>query len=80
MVLPHGAMWYKCHVATYTDANGVARGVEDWFGPVLQSSAGGGADPDVVNFRRWAAGEPERIRLSSMGTLTRQNQDQERRW
>ncbi len=73
-------MWYKCHVATYTDANGAACGVEDWFGPALQSSAGGVADADVVNFRRWGAGEPERRRLSSVGTLTRLNQDQERRW
>ena len=73
-------MWYKCHVANHTDANGAARGVDDWFGPVPQSSAGSGADLDVVDFHRWAAGEPERIRLSSVGTLTRLNRDQERRW
>ena len=73
-------MWYKCHVATYTNANGAARDVEDWFDSVLQSSAGSGADPDVVDFHRWAAGEPESIRLSSVGTLTRLNRDQERRW
>lgn len=72
-------MWYKCHVATHMDANGAARGIEDWFGPVLQSLEGGGADPDVVDFHRWAAGEPERIRFSSVEILTKLNRDQERR-
>ena len=32
-----------------------------------------GADPDVIDFHRYAAGEPEHIVLSSVDTLTRLN-------
>ena len=73
-------MWHNHHVADYVETSGVARSVEDWFGPVPQSSGGDGADLDVVDFHRWAAGEPERIRLPSVGTLTRLNRGRERRW
>lgn len=55
---------------------------DDWFGPVPQSSArtGGGADLDVIDFHRWAAGELQRVHLASVGTLTRLNRERERRW
>ena len=39
-----------------------------WFGPIPT-----GADPDVIDFHRYAAGEPEHIVLSSVDTLTRLN-------
>ena len=41
---------------------------EDWLVSVPRAPAGGaGADPDVVDFHRWAAGEPERIRWRRWG-------------
>ena len=38
-----------------------------------------GADPDVIDFHRYAAGEPEHIVLSSVDTLTRLNRIRWRR-
>lgn len=59
------------------------RRVDEWFGPVPELgavAAGGGADLDVVDFHRWAAGELQRVHLASVGTLTRLNRERERRW
>lgn len=71
-------MWYSNHVVSRREE---PSRVDDWFGPVPQSSpAADGADPDVVDFHRWAAGEPpQRIRLASVGTLTRLNRKREQR-
>ena len=54
----------------------------EWFGPVPRGTGWDpqhGADPDVVDFHRWAAGEPERIDVERVGTLTRLNRQRERR-
>ena len=47
-----------------------------WFGPIPTGAdwnPAHGADPDVIDFHRYAAGEPEHIGLSSVDTLTRQS-------
>ena len=47
-----------------------------WFGPIPTGgdwNPAHGADPDVIDFHRYAAGEPEHIVLSSVDTLTRLN-------
>ena len=55
----------------------------DWFGPVPRPglwNPAHGADPDMVDFHRWAAGEPEPpLRLSNVSTLSRLNRIRERR-
>ena len=53
-----------------------------WFGPIPTGAdwnPGHGADPDVIDFHRYAAGEPEHIVLSSVDTLTRLNRIRWRR-
>ena len=53
-----------------------------WFGPIPTGgdwNPAHGADPDVIDFHRYAAGEPEHIVLSSVDTLTRLNRIRWRR-
>ena len=54
----------------------------DWFGPTPRPGSWNpahGADPDMVDFHRYAAGEPERIHLSDIGFLSRLNRIRELR-
>ena len=47
-----------------------------WFGSIPTGADWNPAhcaDPDVIDFHRYAAGEPEHIVLSSVDTLTRLN-------
>ena len=53
-----------------------------WFGPIPTGgdwNPAHGADPDVIDFHRYAAGEPEHIVVSSVDTLTRLNRIRWRR-
>ena len=45
-----------------------------WFGPIPTGgdwNPAHGADPDVIDFHRYAAGEPEHLSFSHRSTLSR---------
>ena len=67
-------------MAHNTDDNPTAK--RPWFGPIPTGgdwNPAHGADPDVIDFHRYAAGEPEHIAVSSVDTLTRLNRIRWRR-